>query len=246
MRRPTVFSGRPLRSGARVPRRSLLPSVFRSPLRCGSGNREDGSDLDNCAIGAADRGYLRWRLSQPVDHAGSWICVVDSVHARPLWALFTLVPAAFSLRFLARPHNSAHSPSRRCCKGRRCPARRTDVQDARYLADHFGPPIGRGVGASGLVHSDFLQIAANLGILGGLLFVLAYARASSVCCASFFHPPGAMRRLFGDQFSALLRCGRRLLAVQAMVSYPQTVLPIWFVWAMLEIWLEHAAIGKDR
>src|SRR5262249_31693775 len=35
-------------------------------------------------------------------------------------------------------------------------------------------PLGNGWGAAGWVHNDFIQVAANLGVLAGLLFALAF------------------------------------------------------------------------
>jgi hypothetical protein len=92
------------------------------------------------------------------------------------------------------------------------------------------------------VHSDFLQVAVNLGVIGGLIF-------------------------FGGCLYTLLRLGRRLLpnlrnrqhgdlglslflsflavlgilAMEGVTVLPQLVLPVWFVWALSEVWLRQTA-----
>jgi len=106
-------------------------------------------------------------------------------------------------------------------------------------------PFGSGWSAAGWVHSDFLQVAANLGIIAGLIFL-------------------------GGYFFTLLRLGRRvlprlragegdlglslllsfiavggILAMEGVTVLPQLVLPVWFVWALTEVWLRQKAEARE-
>jgi hypothetical protein len=103
-------------------------------------------------------------------------------------------------------------------------------------------PFGTGWSSAGWVHSDFLQVAVNLGVIAGLIF-------------------------FGGCVYTLLRLGRRflpklrngqlgdlglslflsfmavvgILAMEGVTVLPQLVLPVWFVWALTEVWLRQTA-----
>ena len=96
------------------------------------------------------------------------------------------------------------------------------------------------------MHSDFLQVAQNLGLIGGVIFL-------------------------GGYFFTLLRLGRRilpeirsserghlglslllsfvavggLLAMEGVSVLPQTVLPVWFIWALTEVWLRKKAEAAE-
>jgi hypothetical protein len=107
-------------------------------------------------------------------------------------------------------------------------------------------PLGTGWSSAGWVHSDFLQVTVNLGVIAGLIF-------------------------FGGCLVTLLRLGRRLLpalrnrqqgdlglslflsfiavlgilAMEGATVLPQLVLPVWFVWALTEVWLRQTAEIPD-
>lgn len=107
-------------------------------------------------------------------------------------------------------------------------------------------PFGSGWSSAGWTHSDFLQVTVNLGIVGGLIF-------------------------FGGCLYTLLRLGRRflprlrngqqgdlglslflsfiavvgILAMEGVTVLPQLVLPVWFVWALAEVWLRQTAEAPE-
>ncbi len=99
-------------------------------------------------------------------------------------------------------------------------------------------PLGSGWNSAGWVHSDFLQVAVNLGIIGGLIFLGGY---------SF-----TLLRL-GRRVLPYLRAGEQgdlgltllvsfigaggVLAMEGVEVLPQLVLPVWFVWVLVEVWL---------
>ncbi len=100
-------------------------------------------------------------------------------------------------------------------------------------------PFGVGLSGSGWVHSDILQITAETGILGGMVFA-------------------------GGFLSALLRLGRlywakkdpldmallvsmlivmNILIFQTVTVLPQLVAPLWLVWSWVEVRLERERLA---
>jgi len=99
-------------------------------------------------------------------------------------------------------------------------------------------PLGLGWGGAGWPHADFLQVAVNLGLLAGLLFLGAYLM-------TLWHLWQVIRRctLDGERralslafFLSFAAAGGHL-AVQSVVVLPQLALPVWFVWALVAIWM---------
>jgi hypothetical protein len=100
-------------------------------------------------------------------------------------------------------------------------------------------PFGGGWSSAGWVHSDFLQVAANLGLLAGLIFLGGY----------LYTLQRLLRRLRlslhlsneGDLvlalFLAFIAAGAHLM-LQGVEVLPQMVLPVWFVWVLVELWLQ--------
>ena len=103
----------------------------------------------------------------------------------------------------------------------------------------FHSPFGSGWSSAGWVHSDFLQVAVNLGIIAGLIFLGGY----------IYTLLRLGRRLLpylrsGEQgdlgFTLLLSfvAAGGLLAMEGVEVLPQFVLPVWFVWTLVEVWLQ--------
>lgn len=103
----------------------------------------------------------------------------------------------------------------------------------------FAAPLGSGWSSAGWVHSDFLQVAVNLGIIAALVFLGGY----------LYTLLRLGRRLIpylrsGEQgdlgFSLLLSfvAAGGLLAMEGVEVLPQLVLPVWFVWTLVEVWLQ--------
>jgi hypothetical protein len=107
-------------------------------------------------------------------------------------------------------------------------------------------PLGNGWSSAGWVHSDFIQVAANLGILAGAIFLGGYLYT--------------LMRL-GRRVLPRLRLGENgdlgltlllafvgvggLLAMEGIEVLPQLVLPAWFVWVLVEIWLRQAPAQEE-
>lgn len=103
----------------------------------------------------------------------------------------------------------------------------------------FAAPLGSGWSSAGWVHSDFLQVAVNLGIIAALIFLSGYIY-------TLFR---LSRRLLpylrsGEQgdlgFTLLLSfvAAGGLLGMEGVEVLPQLVLPVWFVWVLVEVWLQ--------
>ena len=99
-------------------------------------------------------------------------------------------------------------------------------------------PFGNGWAAAGWVHSDFIQVAANLGIVAGLIFAGAYSATLLRLWRRF-----QVRARFpadGDLTFALLlsfTTAGGILAMEGVEVLPQLVLPVWFVWVLVEVFL---------
>jgi len=107
-------------------------------------------------------------------------------------------------------------------------------------------PFGKGWSAAGWVHSDFLQVAANLGIIAGLIFLGGYVytlvRLVRRTVSSF------RSTVEGDLALSLLLSfvgAGGLLAMQGVEVLPQMILPVWFVWSLVDIWLRQKAEAKE-
>ena len=99
-------------------------------------------------------------------------------------------------------------------------------------------PLGSGWTAAGWVHNDFLQVAENLGILAGVLFLGAYVFTLLGLWRCVRHACLLReQRMLGITLLLAFACAGMILATDANLELPQLILPIWFVWVMAEIWL---------
>ncbi len=115
--------------------------------------------------------------------------------------------------------------------------RLTRVTDTWYAIVHY--PWGVGWGGAGWVHSDFLQVAANLGVLAGLLFVLAYLHTLYRLARMVYgHIKERGTSYLGISLLLSFVAAGGMLAVNGVEVLPQLMLPVWFVWVMVEIWLQ--------
>ena len=110
----------------------------------------------------------------------------------------------------------------------------------------FESPFGRGWSSAGWVHSDFLQVAANLGIIAGLIFLAGYFH--TVLRIGKQMPTWVRTTAQGDLGLSLLLAFvgvGGLLAMQGVEVLPQMVLPVWFVWSLVDIWLRSASEATE-
>ena len=99
-------------------------------------------------------------------------------------------------------------------------------------------PLGNGWSAAGWVHSDFLQVGANLGLLGGLIFLGGYLYTlARVFRRVLLEPRGEGQGDLGVSLLLAYFSAGGILATQGVEVLPQLVLPVWFVWVVVEVWL---------
>jgi hypothetical protein len=116
------------------------------------------------------------------------------------------------------------------------------------LDDVLVNPFGGGWNSAGWVHSDFLQVAANLGIIAGLIFVGGYVwtfwkLAIGVKSAARI-PPTDNGELGFSLLLAFIPVGG-LLATQGVQVLPQLMLPVWLVWALVDVWLRQRSAAAE-
>ncbi len=103
----------------------------------------------------------------------------------------------------------------------------------------FSAPFGGGWSSAGWVHSDFLQVAVNLGIIAALIFLGGYIYTLLRLSRRLL--PYLRSGEHGDLGFALLLsfvAAGGLLAMEGVQVLPQLVLPVWFVWVLVEVWLQ--------
>ncbi|HUS15698.1 MAG TPA: hypothetical protein VM536_11860 [Chloroflexia bacterium] len=98
-------------------------------------------------------------------------------------------------------------------------------------------PFGLGWTGTGWVHSDFLQVGTDLGILAALLFLGWYLATFWSLLRRHLQEPGDLL-LLGLLGSFLLAGGQ--LMSQGVTWLPQNALPLWFVWALVILRLRQA------
>jgi len=106
-------------------------------------------------------------------------------------------------------------------------------------------PLGRGWTAAGWVHNDFLQVAENLGVMAGALFLGVYVYTLGrlwrrVRTASLLRE----QRALGTTLFLSFACVGVILATDANLVLPQLILPIWFIWVIGEIWLRQTRMKR--
>ena len=101
------------------------------------------------------------------------------------------------------------------------------------LQNALDSPLGQGWAVNGWVHSDFVQILANLGIPAGLLFLAAYGIVLIRLWRLLRFAPTNFNM---GLFMAFVSVGG-ILASQGVQVLPQLFLPAMFVWVLVEIHL---------
>jgi hypothetical protein len=108
-------------------------------------------------------------------------------------------------------------------------------------------PYGSGWSAAGWTHSDFLQVAVNLGVAGGLIFLGGYI-FTLMRLGRRVLPLLRTKGEHGDLGLSLTLsfiAAGGLLAMEGVSVLPQLVLPVWFVWVLTEVWLRRSAEAPE-
>lgn len=108
-------------------------------------------------------------------------------------------------------------------------------------------PWGNGWSGAEWVHSDFIQVAAMMGLLGGLVFLGAYCWSLKRLwrCMGTYSKDDERGELGFALLVSFISVGW-LLATQPVVVLPQQVLPVWLVWVLVEVWLEENGVRETR
>ena len=103
-------------------------------------------------------------------------------------------------------------------------------------------PLGGGFGFSGWVHSDFLQISANLGLIPGFALILGYLYTLfQVGKRMLLRGLPATHAALGFPLFLSFVVAGQMLAVQGVEFHSFTIMPVWLVWALCYVWLEQTA-----
>jgi hypothetical protein len=159
----------------------------------------------------------------------------------PFWCGIVAVPAGITYEFLGETAHARVASLVAILQGH--PGDTSGVKRLARIEDTWNAvlqyPLGMGWGGAGWVHSDFLQVAANLGVLAGLLFAFAYLNTLWRLVRKV-QLGARWRELDPLGLSLLLSfvAVAMLLAVEGVEVLPQTMLPVWFVWVLVEIWLQ--------
>jgi hypothetical protein len=109
------------------------------------------------------------------------------------------------------------------------------------LSSAIDAPFGSGWSAAGWVHSDFLQVATNLGLLGGLIFLGGYFYTLLRLGRRVLPNLRAGRGELGFSLMLSFIAVGGLLAMEGVTVLPQMALPVWFFWGLSEVWLRQTA-----
>jgi len=113
-------------------------------------------------------------------------------------------------------------------------------QDAFHLA--VNNPLGVGWSGSGWVHGDFTQVAANLGILAGIIFLIWYFQTLYRAWKTYRKNP--KDRIFQAILTSFVLCGI-ILATEGAQVLAQYIMPVWFIWALMEAYLQQKSMNPE-
>lgn len=101
-------------------------------------------------------------------------------------------------------------------------------------------PLGIGLSSSGWAHSDILQITADTGWIGGLIFSLWFLHSLYRIMRIFLQ----RRDTLDESLLASMFVVMSILIFQTVTVLPQLSAPIWFVWSLIEVRLERLRIAE--
>jgi hypothetical protein len=156
-------------------------------------------------------------------------------------AFICLVVAFAGYQFIPKTSERAFSGIA-ALQGRPIDSSATDRMDraAGALNQAYESPFGSGWASAGWVHSDFLQVTVNLGIIAGLIFLGGYIYTLLRLgrrLLPYLRGGGEHGDLGFTLLLSFVAAGG-LLAMEGVEVLPQFVLPVWFVWTLVEVWLQ--------
>jgi len=113
------------------------------------------------------------------------------------------------------------------------------------LANSFEAPLGKGWAGAGWVHNDFLQVSENLGLAAGVLFIGAFIFSLQRLWRRVYSRSKLGAQLIpGTALALSFTSAGIILATEAALELPQLILPIWFIWVTVEIWLRQTHMKR--
>jgi O-antigen ligase len=101
-------------------------------------------------------------------------------------------------------------------------------------------PLGVGLSGSGWAHSDLLQITAETGWLGGLVFSLWFLHSLYRLIRLFLQRRAPLdEALLGSMLVVM-----SILIFQTVMVLPQLSAPVWLIWALVEVRLERVRMTE--
>ena len=100
-------------------------------------------------------------------------------------------------------------------------------------------PLGVGWSGSGWVHGDFTQVAANLGIIAGIVFLAWYLH--TLYRGWKYYRKNPKDWLFQSLLTSFILCGI-VLATEGVQVLTQFIMPVWFVWGLIEAYMQQKKI----
>lgn len=113
------------------------------------------------------------------------------------------------------------------------------------VEEAISTPLGKGWAAAGWVHSDFLQVAVNLGVAPALIFLAAYVMTLRRLWKRARRPLTREHAAWSLSILMAFVAAGAHLALQGVQVLPQLALPMWFVWAIAEVWLNQTAEASE-
>jgi hypothetical protein len=109
---------------------------------------------------------------------------------------------------------------------------------ADALAKALQRPWGWGWAGTGWVHNDFLVVAAQLGLVAGLLFAGAYLMTLwRMWSRVRQYASDDERGILGFALLLSLVAVGGILGTHPIAVLPQLALPVWLMWVLAEIWM---------
>ncbi len=96
-------------------------------------------------------------------------------------------------------------------------------------------PFGVGWAGSGWVHGDFTQVTANLGFLAGIIFLVWYL--SALYRGWKVQRQNPQDKIIQAILASFIACGI-ILATEGIQVLTQFIMPVWFVWGLLEAYIQ--------
>jgi O-antigen ligase len=96
-------------------------------------------------------------------------------------------------------------------------------------------PLGVGWTGSGWVHGDFAQVAANLGLIAGAIFIIWYLATLYRAWRIYRKYPKDW--LLQSILTSFVLAGI-VLATEGVQVLSQFVMPVWFVWGLMEAYIQ--------